>query len=480
MLASSKPIESKAATRDCLAEAARPHVVFWPLFTALFVVGWVLAGAMFTYVPFRFIEHALDSSTSEARVGLAVAGPILIAAVSLVTGIRWCALFAISFTTFRGLHRSHQPSVESWPLVSVFVPAYNESETIESALESLIDLDYPHFEVIVVDDGSKDDTYERARRFEGRYGSCDVQVHRKVNGGKWSAHNFAFQRSRGELILCLDADSRVERTALRRLVARMTDPSVCAVSGQIRVRNRINLLTLLQGLEYIMANGAMRMAQSASGTVLVVPGPIGLFRRTALEDVYLRYGRSARTLSPGEVLGPFEGDTFAEDFDLSLAILTLGGRVVYEPHAVSHTKAPDWAFALLNQRYRWARGTIQVLRKLLRRAAVRPEILHPRLLVWLVVTYGLELLIAPLAYLAGLGLVAAYLLAGFSLLPLLAWAGAFLAVHLLAAALFTLMHDDRLTVLCALPFYDLYHGFLLNSGWLIAVIDEIRGARMRW
>jgi biofilm PGA synthesis N-glycosyltransferase PgaC len=479
MATASNEIAADARWHDTSADAC-PSVKSRGIQYLLFGGALSAAVLMFTVVPYQSLQFLQNDGKGGVPALAFTLSALFIALVSVIVGIRWCILFSLSFATYRRMQSHPRPRIEAWPFVSVFVPAYNESETIDAALESLRHLDYPHFEVLVVDDGSKDDTHEKALRHEGKHGGCAIRVFRKANGGKWSAHNFAFARCRAELILCLDADSRIEPESLKRLVAQMADPAVSAVSGQICVRNRKNLLTRLQALEYIMANGAMRMAQSASGTVLVVPGPIGLFRRVVLEEVFLRFGYHERSIADGEVLGPFEGDTFAEDFDLSLAILALGGRIVYEPHAVSRTKSPDWPITLLNQRYRWARGTIQVLRKLLARARGNPELLHPRLLAWVVGTYLLELLLVPVAYALGLGFGFAALFSGVNLLPLLIWFCGFLTINACAAALFTIMHRDRLDVLLALPFYDLYHGFLLNFGWLIAVIDEVRGTKMRW
>jgi poly-beta-1,6-N-acetyl-D-glucosamine synthase len=383
------------------------------------------------------------------------------------------------------------PRLPRWPAVSVLVPAYNEGETIDAAIESLVGLDYPRYEVIVVDDGSRDETLARARKYVGsHHGRCTVRVLSKPNGGKWSALNYGFRHAASELLLCVDADSRLGPDALTRLVGRMADPGVSAVAGQVRVRNRVNLLTRLQGLEYVISNGLVRAAQSLWGCVLVVPGPIGLFRRSALEELFLRYGAApserpggaqpAPIVPAGGVPGPFESDTFAEDFDLSLAILSLGGRIVYEPLAVSHTKAPQGAAALLNQRYRWCRGTIQVLRKFLRRARRSPELLHPRLVAWLTITYLMELVVMPAAACVAVCLLGTFLASGGDPVPLLGWAAAFLLVNLNATAFFTDIHGDTPGTLAVLPVYDLYHSFLLNGGWVIAVVDELRGSRMRW
>jgi poly-beta-1,6-N-acetyl-D-glucosamine synthase len=380
----------------------------------------------------------------------------------------------------RQYYRRVVPRITDWPLVSVFVPAYNEGETIGPALESLIGLHYPRLEVIVVDDGSKDETYERAKPFEGSHGHCRIFVYRKPNGGKWSALNFAFAHSTGELCLCVDADSRLSPDSVRLMVERLADPELDAVAGQIRVRNRVNLLTRLQGLEYVMASGALRLAQSHSGCVLVVPGPLGLYRRSAMEEVFMRWGAGDEPSKPGHVHGPLEGDTFAEDFDLSLAVLSLGGRIVYEPYAISHTKAPVSPSALISQRYRWARGTLQVLRKFVLRSRKYPQMLQPRLVGWLGITYGAEMFFLPFAYALGMCMILMSLLGGGNLLHILLGASPILLLSLNAAAFCIALHRDRFSLLPPLLIYDFYHGFMLNSAWLIAVIDEVRGARMRW
>lgn len=460
---------------------SRTDPIGWGAYGSL-ALGLVLAILLFGYSTYRLLDWAYNLLAGQGRWAAASVAAILAVAI-LLAGLRWCCFFAMAVLNHRRAIASPDCAEAAcrWPTVSILAPALNEGETIDAALASLLRIDYPRFEVIVVDDGSTDATLERARRYQGCHGHCIIRVFTKPNGGKWSALNYAFRRSNSELVLCVDADSRLEPQALRRLVERMHDPHVTAVAGQVRVRNRSNLITRLQGLEYVIANGLIRMAQSLSGTVLVVPGPIGLFRRAALEEVYLRFGSGLATARrAGEVEGPFEGDTFAEDFDLSLAILSLGGRVVYEPRAVSHTKAPESVMRLLNQRYRWGRGTVQVLRKFCRRARSAPEMFHPRLAAWLAVTYFAELLVLPAVSVVAIVFFAAYLTAGADPTPLLMWAAAFMLVNLNTAAFFTALHEDTPSMLLALPFYDLYHNLLLSSGWLIAAIDEARGARMRW
>jgi len=209
-----------------------------------------------------------------------------LAGLSLFVLLRWCAVQTMAFIVHCKLKTNRPDSPTTWPLVSILVPAYQEATTIASALRALVDLDYPNYEIIVVDDGSSDDTFDQASAFVGRHDRCSLQLLRKANGGKWSALNLAFERAAADLVLCIDADSRISPDALKRLIMRMDRPEVAGVSGQITVRNRRRIITRLQAYEYVVANGGLRTAQSLFGMVLVVPGPIGLYRRKALQDVF--------------------------------------------------------------------------------------------------------------------------------------------------------------------------------------------------
>src|ERR1700730_16868110 len=285
----------------------------------------------------------------------------MFAVFSFVMLLRWCT---VQFLAFRAqLSKTTTQSYDSsaWPSVSILVPAYQEAENIESTLRSLAELEYPRYEIIVVDDGSSDETFEKAHKFSGKSGSGTVAVLRKDNGGKWSALNLAFKHAKYEFILCVDADSRLSRDALQLLVPHLRDPRIAAVCGQVTVRNRVNMITKLQALEYVIAIGGLRTAQSHLGSVMVVPGPIGLYRRSNLEQITKLSGKFAEHVKPGHVAGPLSDETFAEDFQLSLTTLALNGRIVYEPRAIAYTRAPENILSLIDQRYRWVRGTMQVI-----------------------------------------------------------------------------------------------------------------------
>jgi len=386
-------------------------------------------------------------------------------------------LFAVGF------RKRREPRLDrlEWPLVSICVPAFDEAQSIRAALQSLIALDYPNFEVIVVDDGSTDNTFALASAHAGTYPWGDVHVYRKPNGGKWSAHNFAFQRTKGDIILCIDVDSRLDADALRRGVARLLDDDADAVAGFARVWNRDNLLTNLQALEYVVWNGAVRLPQSVSGDVVCVPGPLGFFRRTALEEVFRRFGDRSASPDEGTVPGPYQGDTFAEDLDLSLAIVSLGGKIVAEPLCACDTVCPDSVFGLMNQRYRWSRGSIQAIAKCLRRAWNHADLRQRRLLAWLSCTYVFDMaafLTGLTAYFAAVALA----LTGDerAVQTFAVYLAAQMTVNVMLAAIFIVVYREKFRLLLFAPLLDFYGMLVLGSVMIVAVIDELRGARMRW
>jgi poly-beta-1,6-N-acetyl-D-glucosamine synthase len=254
------------------------------------------------------------------------------------------------------------------PMVSVIVPAYNEGPCIDAALRSLLALDYPRYEVIVVDDGSSDDTLDRARAFEGDHGHVRVLVLWKPNGGKAAALNFGIGSAAGELVATMDGDSILEPQTLRAAVEHFRDPDVGAVAGHVTVVNTINLWSRLQALEYITALNFVRRGQGVLRAVSIVPGPIGVFRRNALASV-----------------GGYDTDTFAEDCDLTLKLLVEGWKIAYEPNAVARTEAPEEIVAVVKQRYRWTRGILQAVRKQRRHMLSRQGSMTAKLMLWYMV-----------------------------------------------------------------------------------------------
>jgi biofilm PGA synthesis N-glycosyltransferase PgaC len=433
------------------------------------------------FAPYRFCSGAVQLIDRDGLT-LTSMGLYFMAALSGLMGLRWCILFILSYAKMSRHDRELVlPRDASLPYVSILAPAYCEAACVKDAMSALVRLDYPAYEVIFVDDGSKDDTYLLASSFAGthysEHGVCHVRVFTKPNQGKWSAHNYGLRHAGGSLILCIDADSRVETGALRLMVRHMRDQRVGAVSGQIRVRNRRSLAGLFQAFEYVLANGALRLAQGATGSVMIVPGPIGLFRREALERVQAENER--RGWEDGDVRGPFSPLTFAEDFHLSLSMLSLGYRVEYEPHAIAHTKAPSTLPGLISQRYRWNRGTMQVVLWYLRRT-LRGGKSPLKVKTWIAAAFIPDFFFFPALYFIVLANMLLYFIHGGSLSNLAPWAAAAVLINVMTGSLYAVAHRDHIYLSFLSPFFDFYQGILLNCAWLIAMFDEARGAGMRW
>ncbi len=261
-------------------------------------------------------------------------------------------MFAIRNSVALGgayFHKRYEKKVSSYDptskpeLVSVIVPAYNEEKAIGKTIESLLRLSYPNKEIIIVDDGSSDRTLEVAKS----HAKGDLmKVIAKPNGGKWDALNAGIRQAKGEFVVCIDADTLLDQNAIQHLVKHFRDPKIGAVAGNVKVGNRSGVLTKLQALEYVVGINLHRRSEAHLQNVTVVPGPIGAFRASVLKEV-----------------GLFEGDTFAEDADITVRILKAGYKTVFEARAFGYTEAPKSMHSLAKQRYRWYRGSFQVLSK---------------------------------------------------------------------------------------------------------------------
>ena len=228
--------------------------------------------------------------------------------------------------------------------VSIVVPAHKEGETIARTLDALLALDYPAYEVIVVNDGSPDDTADVVRRY--LHTGVVRLLDKTVNEGKAMGLNDAIPLCRGEIVVVLDADIVVTPGVLNALVPHFASPRVGAVTGNPRVANRGSLLRNLQTLEFASIVSVQRRAQRIWGRVLTVSGAIAAFRKTALVDA-----------------GLFSSDMATEDIDMTWKLQRRFWDVRYEASAVVWMEVPPTLGELWKQRRRWARGLAQVLSK---------------------------------------------------------------------------------------------------------------------
>lgn len=226
--------------------------------------------------------------------------------------------------------------------VSFIVPAFNEEKDIARTLESLLEVNYPNKEIVVVNDGSSDRTEEIARSYESK----GVKIINQPNRGKAVAINAGVVFAGGEIIITVDADSLVERDALYSIIGRFEDPTVMAVCGNVKVLNRVNTLTRCQALEYITDINLAKRAFDLFGSTMVVPGVFGAFRKSIIDAG-----------------GRYDPDTVTEDFDITIKSLKAGGVVQATIFSSSYTEAPENLRDLYKQRLRWYRGTFQVVLK---------------------------------------------------------------------------------------------------------------------
>ena len=304
---------------------------------------------LFLYDPFGYLFRLTGETNTMKPSGLIVFSSIVALVLFLVILLfRYLTLMNLAYlnTTKHTIETGHDALFT--PPISIIVPAFNEGKLLESTVQSLLGMDYPKYEIILVDDGSTDDTRAVARSMVGWYrnGQVEVRVVEKSNGGKSTALNAGIQVSHYDYLLNVDGDSQLSPDTLRKTIRHFVDPRLGAIAGNVKVLNRDNIWTTLQALEYVEGLNMARSAQSILKLVNIIPGPLGLFRKQAIVDA-----------------GWYSSDTFAEDADITLKIIRAGWRIEYEPDAKSFTEAPDRIVDLLKQRYRWTRGILQAVRK---------------------------------------------------------------------------------------------------------------------
>lgn len=240
------------------------------------------------------------------------------------------------------------PVLESYPKVSIIVPAYNEEVNIVSSLQNLLKQTYPNFNIIMVDDGSKDSTYEKA--LEAFPNHPNLKIFTKSNGGKATALNFGISETDAEYVVCIDADTKLQQDAVKYMIARFLNSNpeekIAAVAGNVKVGNRVNWLTKWQAIEYTTSQNFDRLAYAHINAITVIPGAIGAFKRSVIIEA-----------------GGYSSDTLAEDCDITVKILKAGYTVANENRATAVTEAPETVKQFLKQRFRWTYGIMQMFWK---------------------------------------------------------------------------------------------------------------------
>ena len=243
-------------------------------------------------------------------------------------------------------HHSHPPVLDQYPAVSIIVPCFNEGYHIDETIEFLLELNYPDYEVIAVNDGSTDSTGEKLDALALKHAKVKV-IHLASNQGKAMGLRMGAMLSQNDFLLCIDGDAILDKNCIPWMMRHFNDGSrVGAVTGNPRIRNRSSLLGKLQVGEFSSIIGLIKRSQRIYGRIFTISGVIALFRKSALHQA-----------------GYWSTNMITEDIDISWKLQTNHWNVRFEPNALCWILMPETIKGLFKQRIRWAQGGAEVMLK---------------------------------------------------------------------------------------------------------------------
>jgi biofilm PGA synthesis N-glycosyltransferase PgaC len=237
------------------------------------------------------------------------------------------------------------PKLEFYPFVSIVVPCHNESENIRETIAHLLRLNYPHYEIIAVNDGSTDDTAIILNELASENSQVRA-VHLKHNRGKQTAQRMGALMSNGDILVCMDGDALFEPNSVTWLVRRLLlHNNIGGVTGNPRIRNRSSLLGKLQVGEFSSIIGLIKRSQMDLARLFTVSGVICAFKKSALHDV-----------------GYWRTDMITDDIDITWRLQKSGWLIMFQPNAICWILMPETVKGLWKQRLRWAKGGAEIIR----------------------------------------------------------------------------------------------------------------------
>ncbi len=421
----------------------------------LFLFSFLLAISLFSL---QQLQNLPTQESFFVKIGV-----IVILLFSLIVIARYFILLFFSMLNlYRHINKDDSSLIAEYkkPFVSIIVPCYNEEKVLKASLESLMKLSYAKYEILVIDDGSSDDTYLMAKNMEFNHGDIRLKAYTKPNGGKANALNFGIQKARGELFLAVDADSKLSPESLDLMVEYFEDEKIAAVAGSVYVTNTDNLWTKLQALEYIQGLNLVRNGQAYFKLVNIIPGPIGMFRKEAVQKI-----------------GMYKDDTFAEDCDLTLRLIEAGYNIDYEIDAISYTEAPESLLDLLKQRYRWTRGILQAILKHKRKLFAFYSDFSIAMVLWYML---FEAIFWPIASIfANIFIIWISLASGYGEM-LLYWWLIFTILDVSASIYCVSVTKERMKLVLYSIYYRIFFINIINIAKVLASIEEFVGIEMNW
>ncbi len=264
------------------------------------------------------------------------------------------------------------------PLVSVMIPAWNEEVGILTTIRSLLDSTYTNLEIVVINDGSTDNSDAIIKAFIKDYEASDlfkakgikVVYKYKKNGGKGEALNKAIKLAKGDIIISIDADCLVVGNAIENFVKYFADPEVMAAVGNVKIGNTKTVVGVVQSLEFIFSF-YFKKADSLMNTIYIIGGAAGAFRKEVFEKI-----------------GCYNPKNITEDIELSVRIQNAGMKIVYAPDALIYTEGAADVRGLMKQRLRWKRGRFQTFGEF-KHLFFSLDRNHNKVLSWLVLPWAI-------------------------------------------------------------------------------------------
>lgn len=410
-----------------------------------------------TVMPVAFEATALDDVEHFLISAFIISADWIVPGLllTLIFLVLWRGLFISIFALLPRRRYIKEPWQKG---VSIVIPTYNEEKNIEGTIRSVLSTTIRPREIIVSDDGSTDRTSEIVKRLANELGE-DIYFIKKENGGKASALNAALPYLEYEVMITMDGDSVIERDAPERLAAHFNDPNVGAVGGKVLVAQKNSLVSLMQDLEYTVAQNIEKRAFDRLGAVGVIPGALGAWRVASIRRA-----------------GGFSADTLVEDQDLTYAMHAQGERVVYEPRARVYTEVPTFTSVFYKQRLRWMFGTLQCVWKYRRftLSFMRPGLGFVLLPYMIVYNF-----FVPLLWPCALAIAVVSLMFGN-------WEAVFaaLVIYFVIDAFYTLigllMEPKKLWLLAVLPLQRVYYRVVFGLIILVCAGRIFQGTRAYW
>ncbi len=264
----------------------------------------------------------------------------------MIQYIVWAITFITLWLIIIWLHYldAEQTRKEIKGKVSIGIPVFsrnNDKDAIKT-IASIFSSGYPKelLEVIVVDDGSADNTLKLLQDYKKKHPELPLQIYHKTNGGKASALNVALKHATGDYFAVVDADSSIGKNSIQTSLSNFADKTTGAVISRVKVDEAKNFLEVIQKVEYMMS-ALVRKIMSNFGTLAITPGVLSMYRTNTLHKI-----------------GGFTTDreNLTEDLEIALRLKANGYNIIMEDNSITYTAVPSTLSQLWRQRVRWTRG----------------------------------------------------------------------------------------------------------------------------